>query len=67
MNDRDRFLLLGKYTTPRFRIGQVVICAARGTVVITGVTEARLTHHDSLAGDVAAKATPAPFPTTRTI
>ena len=34
------------------------------------ITEARLTHHDPLAGDVAAAATlpsPAPFPITRTI
>jgi hypothetical protein len=40
MKDSDRFKLLSTYRTPRFRIGQVVSCAARGKVVITGVTEA---------------------------
>jgi hypothetical protein len=40
MEDAERFRLLGKYRTPRFRIGQRVICQVRGRVVITGVTDA---------------------------
>jgi hypothetical protein len=40
MNDPDRFQLLGTYTTPRFRYGQVVFCQVRGEVVITGLHEA---------------------------
>lgn len=40
MDDADRFRLLGKYKTPRFRIGQRVLCEVRGEVVITGMTEA---------------------------
>jgi hypothetical protein len=40
MTDADRFKLLDKYKTPRFRLGQVACCEVRGKVVITGVTEA---------------------------
>ena len=40
MEDTERFRLLGKYKTPRFRIGQKVRCEVRGKVVITGMTEA---------------------------
>jgi hypothetical protein len=40
MDDADRFRLLGKYRTPRFRIGQRVRCLVRGEVIITGMTEA---------------------------
>jgi hypothetical protein len=37
MTGADRFKLLGKYRTPRCRIGQTVRCQVRGEVV-TGVT-----------------------------
>jgi hypothetical protein len=40
MEDADRFRLLGKYRTPRFRIGQRVRCLVRGEMVITGMTDA---------------------------
>jgi hypothetical protein len=40
MNDAERFRLLGKYQTPRFRIGQRVRCQVRGEMVITGMTDA---------------------------
>jgi hypothetical protein len=40
MEDADRFRLLGKYRTPRFRIGRTVFCEVRGEMVITGVTDA---------------------------
>jgi hypothetical protein len=40
MDDAERFRLLGKYRTPRFRIGQRVLCEVRGVVVITGMTDA---------------------------
>jgi hypothetical protein len=40
MEDAERFRLLGKYRTPRFRIGQRVLCQLRGRVVITGITDA---------------------------
>ena len=40
MEDAERFRLLGKYRTPRFRIGQKVRCQVRGKVVITGITDA---------------------------
>src|SRR5262245_55629584 len=40
MEDADRFRLLGKYRTPRFRIGQRVRCQVRGEMVITGMTDA---------------------------
>jgi hypothetical protein len=32
--------LLGKYRTPRFRIGDVVACARRGEVRIVGLSDA---------------------------
>jgi hypothetical protein len=35
VTDADRFRLLGKYRTPRYRIGQKVRCQVRGKVVIT--------------------------------
>jgi hypothetical protein len=40
MDDSERSRLLGTYKTPRFRIGQKVLCQVRGKVVITGMTEA---------------------------
>jgi hypothetical protein len=40
MEDADRFRLLGKYQTPRFRYGLKVFCEVRGEVVITGMTDA---------------------------
>jgi hypothetical protein len=40
MDDSERFRLLGKYQTPRFRIGQTVCCQVRGKVIITGITDA---------------------------
>jgi hypothetical protein len=40
MTDADRFKLLGKYRTPRFRYGQVVFCEVRGWVILTGLTQA---------------------------
>jgi hypothetical protein len=40
MDDADRFRLLGKYRTPRFRIGRTVFCEVRGEMVITGMTDA---------------------------
>jgi hypothetical protein len=40
MGDADCFRLLGKYRTPRFRIGQRVRCLVHGEVIITGMTEA---------------------------
>jgi hypothetical protein len=40
MTDADRFKLLGTYRMPRFRLGQMVRCAIRGQVVITGITKA---------------------------
>jgi hypothetical protein len=40
VTDADRFKLLGKYHTPRFRYGQVVFCEVRGWVSITGLTQA---------------------------
>jgi hypothetical protein len=40
MEDAERFRLLDKYRTPRFRIGQQVRCEVRGKVVITGITDA---------------------------
>jgi hypothetical protein len=40
MEDADRFRLIGKYRTPRFRIGQHVFCEVRGEMVITGMTDA---------------------------
>jgi hypothetical protein len=40
MDDAERFRLLGKYRTPRFRYGRKVLCAVRGEVKIVGLTEA---------------------------
>jgi hypothetical protein len=40
MEDTERFRLLGKYRTPRFRTGQKVRCQVRGKLVITGMTDA---------------------------
>ena len=40
MNDSERFRLLGKYRTPRFRYGRKVLCAVRGEVTIVGLTDA---------------------------
>jgi hypothetical protein len=39
MEDAERFRLLGKYRTPRFRIGRTVFCEVRGEMVITGITD----------------------------
>ena len=40
MEDAERFRLLGKYRTPRFRIDRTVFCEVRGEMVITGMTDA---------------------------
>jgi hypothetical protein len=40
MEDAERFRLLGKYRTPRLRVGQRVRCLVRGEMVITGMTDA---------------------------
>jgi hypothetical protein len=40
MDDAERFRLLGRYRTPRFRYGRRVLCEVRGEVVITGMTDA---------------------------
>jgi hypothetical protein len=40
MEDTERLRLLGKYRTPRFRIGRTVFCEVRGEMVITGMTDA---------------------------
>jgi hypothetical protein len=43
MTDADRFDLLGKYTTPRVRVGRVLACEYRDRdVVVTGYTDARI-------------------------
>jgi hypothetical protein len=39
MEDSKRFRLLGKYRTPRFRVGQRVRCLVRGEMVIPGVSD----------------------------
>jgi hypothetical protein len=39
MDDSERFQLLGKYKTPRFRYGCKVLCEVREEVVIIGVTD----------------------------
>jgi hypothetical protein len=39
MDDSERFRLLGKYRTPRFRIGRKVFCEVRD-MTITGMTDA---------------------------
>jgi hypothetical protein len=40
MDDTERFRLLSKLRTPRFRIGQTVRCAIRGEVTISGINDA---------------------------
>jgi hypothetical protein len=40
MEDAERFLLLGKYRTPRFRYGRKVLCEVPGEVTIVGLTDA---------------------------
>jgi hypothetical protein len=40
MNDAERFRLLGKYRTPRFRYGRKVLCEVRGEVTICGLSTA---------------------------
>lgn len=40
MEDAERFRLLGKYRTPRFRIDQRVLCQVRGEMIVTGITGA---------------------------
>ena len=40
MEDAERFRLLGKYRTPRFRYGRKVLCEVRGEVTIVGMTVA---------------------------
>ena len=40
MDDAERFRLLDKYQTPRFRYGRRVLCQVRGEVRICGITEA---------------------------
>ena len=42
MNERDRFKLLGKYRTPRFKYGATVTCAIRGPVKIMGLSDGRI-------------------------
>jgi hypothetical protein len=38
MDDTARFQLLGSYTTPTFRVGDMVWCEVRGEVVLTGLS-----------------------------
>jgi hypothetical protein len=40
VTDADRFRLLSKYRTPRYRIGQKVRCQVRGKVVIVALSAA---------------------------
>jgi hypothetical protein len=40
MDDKSRFRLLGTYTTPVFRVGDIVQCEVRGEVVVTGLSSA---------------------------
>jgi hypothetical protein len=40
MEDAERFRMLGKYRTPRFRVGQRVPCQVRGEMVIRSMTDA---------------------------
>ena len=43
MRDRDRFQLrFGPYRTPRYRLGQVVNCSARGQVTIVGTSRGKI-------------------------
>ena len=39
MDDADRFRLLGKYRTPRVRVGAVVPCEVRGDIEVAGFTD----------------------------
>src|SRR4051812_26351998 len=39
MDESERFRLLGKYRTPRFRLGQTVRCAVRGEVVVADLSD----------------------------
>jgi hypothetical protein len=40
MEDAERFRLLGKYRTPRFRFGRKALCEIRAEVTICGMTDA---------------------------
>jgi len=40
MSENDRYPLIGKYATPRFRYGKFVMCEMRGEVEIVGLTDA---------------------------
>ena len=40
MDDTERFRLLGKYKTPRFRYGRTVFCEVRGEMTICGLSDA---------------------------
>src|SRR4051794_27994816 len=42
MTDAERFRLLQSYRTPRFRLGQVVMCEVRGEVIVCGLADARI-------------------------
>ena len=43
MRDRDRFRLLGNYTTPRVRIGAILSCESRDCdVIVVGYSDARI-------------------------
>jgi len=39
MSDADRYQLIGRYTTPRFRYGKLVMCEMRGEVEIVGLSD----------------------------
>jgi hypothetical protein len=40
VNDADRFRLLGKYRTPRFRYRRIIFCEVRSDIRIVGLTDA---------------------------
>jgi hypothetical protein len=40
VQDADRFRLLGKYRTPRVRVGRWVRCEVRGEIQVVGFTDA---------------------------
>jgi hypothetical protein len=40
VDDADRFRLLGKYRTPRVRVGRFVRCLVRGEIQVVGFTDA---------------------------
>lgn len=43
MTEEERYRLrFGKYRTPRFKMGDVVICSARGQVTIVGMTNGKI-------------------------